>query len=69
MKAVLTDMLGTTTPAGFVKTLIENSHMYGADYIARHAAEPRLIAIVDKSRSNCKDRRRSHGTCLPATFT
>jgi enolase-phosphatase E1 len=54
MKAVLTDMLGTTTPAGFVKTLIENSHMYGADFIARHAAEPRLIAILDKVKAEAE---------------
>jgi methionine salvage enolase-phosphatase E1 len=49
MKAILTDILGTTSPAGFVNKLVEDSHTHGAQYIAKaiQLADASVLELLD----------------------
>lgn len=46
MKTILTDIMGTTSPAGFVKTLMSDFAKNGAGFIERAGGE--ALAVIDK---------------------
>jgi len=48
MKKILTDIMGTTSPNSFVKTLMRDFREKGASYIAR--ASPQALRILDQIR-------------------